>query len=273
MSVTLISPQSVPALSEPKFRGGLNSSSFNEYSLGAFDFDQLTPPLTPTSPKHAFSHECQAAPDQELCDLSSPTVAVIGVGYVGFHLVERFGSNYPTIAFDISETRLNQIRGELSTLSNVHLTTQKSALSCATHFLVSVPTTLHADNTINTSYLTAALQTVQEYAKPGAVVVIESSVAVGMTRSLLEDLVAEKHIFGGMSPERVDPGRAFPALSAVPKVISGLNNESLEKIKALYTPCFEQLVPVSSCEVAEMVKLYENCQVSSTTLSQFSFLS
>ncbi len=88
--------------------------------------------------------------------------------------------------------------------------------------------------------------------------VMESSVAVGMTRALLGRL-RNQDIYVGFSPERVDPGRSFPAAEDISKVISGYDSESLAKVQALYSSVYTSTVPVSSLETAEMVKLFENC--------------
>jgi nucleotide sugar dehydrogenase len=98
---------------------------------------------------------------------------------------------------------------------------------------------------------------VATYARPGAAVVIESSVSVGMTRAFLSQYTGTLHC--GMSPERVDPGRVSPTLIEIPKVISGLDQPSLLAIHRVYSKVFDQVVPVSKPEVAEMTKLYENC--------------
>ncbi len=87
---------------------------------------------------------------------------------------------------------------------------------------------------------------------------MESSVAVGMTRTLLGRL-RDQGIYVGFSPERVDPGRTFPAAEDISKVISGHDEESLAKVLELYSSVYTSTVPVSSMETAEMVKLFENC--------------
>lgn len=130
-----------------------------------------------------------------------PYVAVIGIGYVGTHLVESFSSIYKVIGFDVSERRINQLRDEFANESRLKFTTCKADLREATHFLISVPTLLRKDKTIDSSYLQSALETVSAHARPGATVVIESSVAVGMTRSVLGPICASHRFFGGMSPE------------------------------------------------------------------------
>lgn len=98
---------------------------------------------------------------------------------------------------------------------------------------------------------------VATYARPGATVVIESSVSVGMTRAFLSQYAGTLKC--GMSPERVDPGRIAPTLVDIPKVISGLDQESLIAIHDVYSKVFSHVVPVTKPEVAEMTKLYENC--------------
>ncbi|PHH76888.1 hypothetical protein CDD80_1148 [Ophiocordyceps camponoti-rufipedis] len=84
-----------------------------------------------------------------------------------------------------------------------------------------------------------------------------------MTRRLLGPLAKARGWFAGMSPERVDPGPSDPPPQAIPKIISGLDDispGSLSAIYSLYASVFDRVVPVSKPEVAEMTKLYENCQ-------------
>ncbi|KAM0239625.1 hypothetical protein ACHAP5_008196 [Fusarium lateritium] len=194
---------------------------------------------------------------------ATPLVAVIGVGFVGTGLVDSFSSKYEVMGFDISEDRLDFLRGEFSARPNVSFTSNESDLSNATHFLISVPTLLRSDKTIDLSYLQSALRRVEQWARPGCTVVIESSVSVGLTRQLLGPIAEAKGLFAGMSPERIDPGRVEPPMRSIPKVVSGLDDVvpgSLNSVVRLYERVFDSIVPVSKPEVAEMCKLYENCQ-------------
>lgn len=131
---------------------------------------------------------------------SEPIVAVIGVGYVGTHLVEAFAHHYRVLAFDLSEKRLAIVAEDLKNPS-ICFTTNPREISEASHILISVPTVLNEDKTIDTTYLRSAIATVEQYVKPGSTVVIESSVAVGMTRQLVGPLMASKNLKVGMSPE------------------------------------------------------------------------
>lgn len=210
-----------------------------QYFFGVPDID-VTPP--PQSPRNL--------------------VAVIGVGYIGFQLATAFGRVHDVIAFDVDQRRLTDIEPLMANLK-VHCTSKPEELAMATHFLISVPTRLHHDNTVDTQHLRSAIDLVSQYARPGSTVVIESSVAVGMSRDLLKEVMLLKGLKAGMSPERVDPGRADPPLENIPKIISGLDDivpGSLASIQELYEDVFQTLVPVSCPEVAEMTKLYENCQ-------------
>ncbi|KAK4937717.1 hypothetical protein LTR10_021727 [Elasticomyces elasticus] len=173
-------------------------------------------------------------------------VAVIGVGYVGIQLVTAFAKHYRVIAYDISEKRIKTIAQTLKDLPLVTCTTNPTELAGATHFLLAVPTILHPDKRIDTSHLRTAVYTVGLYARPRATIVIESSVAVGMTRRLLADLMIAQGLRGD-----------------IPKILSGLDDiscGSLDSIMRLYSKVFASVVPVSTPEVAEMAKLYENCQ-------------
>lgn len=184
-------------------------------------------------------------------------IAVVGVGIIGESLLTEFGRSFEAIGYDISTRRVQQLLPVFQQWNNVHLTTDETHLSKATHFLISVPTTLRPDRSVNLDHVVSAVQTVLGHARPGSSIIIESSVSVGTTRQVLGPY---KHVFNcGMSPERMDPGRAWPIVERVPKVISALTPSALQPINYIYSQVFEHVVPVSSPEVAEMTKLYENC--------------
>lgn len=222
-----------------------------------------SPPATPTvedSAQPEITGSYFDKLDVQATEEPAPsTVAVIGTGYVGLHLVEAFSTAYDVIAFDISQKRVEEVQKQVA--QNVTCTSDPSRLSEATHFLISVSTILDQQKrSIDVSCIESAINTIATHARPGSTIVIESSVSVGMTRDLLTPLMKSKSLLCGMSPERVDPGRTYPRYDTIPKIISGLNPESLASIQKLYGPVFQNLVPVSKPEVAEMTKLYENCQ-------------
>lgn len=128
-------------------------------------------------------------------------VAVIGVGYVGAHLINSFSEQYKVIGYDISKERIQEIANDNRDKDNVRFTARAADITEATHFLISVPTLLLPDKMVDSSSLRGALMTVRKHARTGATVVIESSVAMGMTRKLLGPLAAARGFFAGMSPE------------------------------------------------------------------------
>ncbi|KAM0321419.1 hypothetical protein ACHAQA_010135 [Verticillium albo-atrum] len=246
------SPKSYP-FDAPERKGGL------------WDFT-TTDEYYPTTPP---TEVCES--DEELCETvansvhleTQPLVAVLGVGYVGEHLVSNFARKYDVLGFDVSEARVRHLEEAFGTDTRAKFTCKPRDLAHATHFLISVPTLLRPDQTIDSYFLRSAIKNIATYARQGSVVVVESSVAVGMTRELLGELAKERGFFAGMSPERVDPGRTEPPAHAIPKIVSGLDDivpGSLDAIIRLYSEAFDNVVPVSRPEVAEMMKLYENCQ-------------
>jgi hypothetical protein len=132
---------------------------------------------------------------------AEPMVAVIGVGYVGLQLIACFSSEFQVLGFDISKERIGFVQEQFRHNGGVRCTNDASELKDATHFLIAVPTLLLPDKRIDSSALREAIKTVAMYARPGATVVVESSVAVGMTRQLLGPVAASRGLFAGMSPE------------------------------------------------------------------------
>lgn len=164
------------------------------------DVDSLASPFDDTPPETPLNESQASLLIGNSVD--EPVVAVLGVGYVGLHLVEAFSRHYKVVAFDVSQKRLDTIALGLKDVSNIYLTSNPSDLDNATHFLVAVPTPLYPHSTtINTSIIQSALKTVCDHVRPGATVVIESSVSVGMTRSLLNEMVKTHGLYAGMSPE------------------------------------------------------------------------
>jgi UDP-N-acetyl-D-mannosaminuronate dehydrogenase len=106
------------------------------------------------------------------------------------------------LGFDVSPDHVESLRKTYEKVeSRVTFTLAPEDLSKATHFLISVPTPILEDKSINTSYVQSALATIAKHARRGSTIVVESSVAVGMTRQLVGPLAKERGFFAGMSPE------------------------------------------------------------------------
>ena len=204
-------------------------------------------------------------------------LGVVGLGYVGLPLaVEAATSSLKVIGFDINSERVEMINNghspiedisneELSqSLQNFHSTTDSKDLSQCRNIVISVPTPL-TDYQPDLSYVINAAKTVGENLVKNQVVILESTTYPGTTVEVLipnlekmSGLKAGEDFFVGYSPERIDPGNEVWKFKNTPKVISGINNVSTEKIQSFYESIIDETVLVKGTKEAEMVKLLEN---------------
>ena len=189
-------------------------------------------------------------------------ICIIGVGFVGEHLLTNFNRHYNVVGVDLSSKRVFFLKSKYKTKTknktNISFQSSYDNLQDCNVFLVSVPTLVTKEREIDVSCLHSVRDSLRSIVKPGSLIMIESSVYVGATRELFGEFL-ERGVYVGFSPERVDPGRVEPLMHQIPKIISGLNESSLQVCKNIYEKVFDKVVPVSSCECAEMCKLYENC--------------
>jgi len=129
---------------------------------------------------------------------------------------------------------------------------------------ICVPTPLRKTKDPDMSYIVAACQELAKYTHPGMLIVLESTTYPGTTEEVLlplletPDLRVGRDIFLCFSPERVDPGNPNFQTANIPKVVGGITPECTEMGALFYAQALEKVVPVSSSQVAEMVKLLEN---------------
>lgn len=188
----------------------------------------------------------------------SNQIGVIGCGYVGFSLVKVFAKKYNVIGYDISQERISYLNNNKSNDSqNIIFTTSESMLKNCNIYIIAVPTNIDENKKVNLNHLYSVKKTLNKYIKPNDIIVLESSIYVGGTREIFKNFL-KKNVYVGFSPERISPGDHENG-NVIPKLISGLDKLSLDNILPLYKSVFEKIIPVSSSEVAEMCKLYENC--------------
>ncbi len=206
-------------------------------------------------------------------------VGIIGVGYVGLPLATVFAeAGFHVTGFDVNARRMEALNRGESYIEDVpaskiaHLreagrlegTTDFSLLEELDAISICVPTPLRKTRDPDISYIARATDEVARHLRRGQVIVLESTTYPGTTREVIlprleaTGLVAGEDFFLAFSPERVDPGRADWTTRNTPKVIGGLTPACLEVASALYGSAIETVVPVSSTEAAEMVKLLEN---------------
>jgi UDP-N-acetyl-D-glucosamine dehydrogenase len=207
------------------------------------------------------------------------TVGVIGLGYVGLPLAVEFArAGFKVVGFDVSQRVCDELNAGRSHIQDVpsrevaefvasgHFiaTTDVNALRAADAVSIAVPTPLGKTHDPDMTYVQAAAASVAEIAHPGMLVVLESTTYPGTTREVVlpkleaAGLTVGEDVFVAFSPERVDPGNAHYNTRNTPKVVGGITADCTELASALYGSCIEQIVPVSSTEAAELVKLLEN---------------
>jgi UDP-N-acetyl-D-glucosamine/UDP-N-acetyl-D-galactosamine dehydrogenase len=210
---------------------------------------------------------------------SSPTVAVLGVGYVGLPLVVEFGQHLPTIGFDISADKIARCQAgtdpsreipdaDMARAIHARYTCDPVMLREADFIVVAVPTPVDEARIPDFGPLLGACRTIGPNLKPGAVVVFESTVYPGATEEIcipelerVSGLVWQRDFFVGYSPERINPGDREHRLTNVVKVVAGDSPATLEKVAALYLTVVEPGVHrCSSIKAAEACKVIENTQ-------------
>ena len=204
-------------------------------------------------------------------------LGVVGLGYVGLPLaVESANSKLKVIGYDVNEIRVSEINkgqspiedisnSELETaLATFEATTEQQKLSMCENIVISVPTPL-TDYQPDLSYVISAAKTVGENLVKNQVIILESTTYPGTTLEVLipnlekySNMKAGDDFFVGYSPERIDPGNEIWKFKNTPKVVSGINEKSLMKIKKFYESIIDEVVIVNGTKEAEMVKLLEN---------------
>ena len=210
---------------------------------------------------------------------STPAIVVLGLGYVGLPLLIQFKKrNFKAIGYDISTTRVQQLRGgvditnevvnsDLEKLSAFDFVTELDDLADFNTFIVTVPTPIDDNNLPELSALMEVSSALSKILKKGDLVIYESTVYPGATREvclpILErsGLKLNKDFHLGYSPERINPGDKTRSLSEIKKVVSGSDAGALERVKNIYTEIIDaEIVTLSSIEAAEAAKIIENTQ-------------
>ena len=204
-------------------------------------------------------------------------LGVVGLGYVGLPLaVESSNQGLKVIGYDINPERVEMINNGISpiedilndelsnALNNFHSTLDSELLSKCQNIVISVPTPL-TDYQPDLSFVINAAKTVGENLVKNQVIILESTTYPGTTIEVLipnlentSQLKAGEDFFVGYSPERIDPGNKVWKFKNTPKVISGINDISTEKIQSFYESIIDNTVLVKGTKEAEMVKLLEN---------------
>ena len=205
--------------------------------------------------------------------------AIIGLGYVGLPLLLDFcEAGFQVIGFDIDYKKissLNEGNSYISYISGSTLTQYKddgifeatgdfSRLREAENIIITVPTPLNEHREPDLSFVVDTAKAIAKSLRRNQLVVLESTTYPGTSREIIMPILESAglkvglDIFLAYSPERVDPNNKNYNSRQIPKVVGGITESCLDRVKELYEKVFYQIVPVSSVEAAEASKLLEN---------------
>jgi UDP-N-acetyl-D-galactosamine dehydrogenase len=210
---------------------------------------------------------------------NKPTIAIIGLGYVGLPLAIAFGNEYPTIGYDTNKQRVAELKeGKDLTLQSskasiegatrLSFSDQIEDIKNCTIYIVTVPTPVTNTKEPDLSFLLTATKSIGEVLKKGDIVIYESTVYPGCTEEdcvpVLEKssgLIFNTDFHCGYSPERINPGDTVHTLTTIQKITSGSTPEIADTIDALYHSIIRAgTYKASSIKVAEAAKAIENAQ-------------
>jgi UDP-N-acetyl-D-glucosamine dehydrogenase len=205
------------------------------------------------------------------------TIGIVGLGYVGLPLAVAFAeAGHQVIGIDVDSQRVAAVNQGSSHVEDVPskrlrgvedrlvATTSYAELEQAEAILVCVPTPLSANREPELGPLVDAAEALAKVLKGDQLVVLESTTYPGTTRERLRPILEKSGLAAGrdfhlaFSPERVDPGRTDHTLRSTPRVVGGLTDACGDRAEALYRHVCDEIVRVSTPEVAELSKLLEN---------------
>jgi UDP-N-acetyl-D-glucosamine dehydrogenase len=217
-------------------------------------------------------------------------VSVIGQGYVGLTISAFAGEFYDVVGFDSNQIIVDQLNQGVSHIEGVEsstlsrwvklgrykASTKASDLGDSDIVVIAVPTPLTEDRKPDLSYITAACKTIGENLNRSALIINESTSFPGTLRNYIKPAIEKyssgryEHLYS-ISPERVDPGREDYNQKNTPRLFSGLTPEASNRTREFYSKFCDFLVEVSTPEVAEAAKLFENTfrQVNIALVNEF----
>jgi UDP-N-acetyl-D-glucosamine dehydrogenase len=204
-------------------------------------------------------------------------VSIIGQGYVGLNIAAFAAKQYQVIGFDLNSSIVAQLNKGISHIEgvssedikqaiyagNYKATTNATEIAGANIVVIAVPTPLDIDRKPNLTYIDSACKVIAENLTGPALIINESTSYPGTLRDYIKPAIEKyskqkfEHQYA-ISPERVDPGRADYNQKNTPRLYAGLTPEATERTREFYSTFCDNLVEVSSPEVAEAAKLFEN---------------
>lgn len=207
------------------------------------------------------------------------TLSIVGLGYVGMPIAVAFAKKgINVIGFDLSKEKIEmyksgedptkEVGNEAIKTTTVKFTADENELRNAKFHIIAVPTPVNTDHTPDLTPVISASEIVGRNLVPDSIVVYESTVYPGCTEDVCIPILEKQSRLKcgvdfkvGYSPERINPGDKVHRLENINKIVSGIDKESLQEIKAVYDLIIEVGThPVSNLRTAEAVKIVENSQ-------------
>ena len=206
-------------------------------------------------------------------------IGVIGMGYVGLPLaMAAFDSGFRIIGFDVDPSKISGINAGISPIGRIadaqisamriddrlEVTSDFSRFGECDVIIICVPTPLNKYREPDLSFVVNTTKMIAQYIRPGQLISLESTTYPGTTRDVMRPILeagglkSTQDFFLAYSPEREDPGNPDFHTASIPKVVGGDGPDAVIVANEFYGAVVAKVVPVSSCEVAEAVKLTEN---------------
>lgn len=219
-------------------------------------------------------------------------IAVIGLGYVGLPLAVLFSKKYDVIGFDVDEDKIGlykrgidvtcELPDETLENSNIHFTSDEKELKNASFFVIAVPTPINDEENPDFRFVFSASEIVGRNMPKDSIIVYESTVYPGVTEELCVPIIEEKSnlkcgvdFWVGYSPERINPGDKENRIETITKIVSGMDDYSLNIISNVYDNVLcNGVYEAESIKVAEAAKIVENItrDVNIALVNEFSMI-
>jgi UDP-N-acetyl-D-glucosamine dehydrogenase len=202
-------------------------------------------------------------------------IAVIGQGYVGLPLAKAAAAaGHKVFGFDNNSDVIKQLLNVEAKTENYTPTLDSKAITGCDIYIIAVPTPLDLNNQPDLSYLKSAAKQVGEVAEEGALIINESTSYPGTLREVVEATISsinKSKLLYAAAPERIDPANTKWSIKNTPRVVAGLTDEAGKATLNFYQSFCDQVELVSSPEVAEAAKLFENTfrQVNIALVNEF----
>ncbi len=217
-------------------------------------------------------------------------IAIIGQGYVGLTIAAFASKSHEVIGFDNNPTTVNNLNAGISHIEGVDSSEIKKAIDSGSYratnngadlsdsevVVIAVPTPLDKNRKPDLTFIESACKSIGENLNNSALIINESTSFPGTVRNYIKPLVEKyskqplEHLYA-ISPERVDPGRVDWDQKNTPRLYAGLTPEASKRTREFYSTFCDNLIEVSSPEVAEAAKLFENTfrQVNIALVNEF----